>query len=240
MTPAQVCELFGRNGFPLDEARAGALLEYEKLLLEWNGRINLVSRRETSDLFLRQIVGSVAFLFGGRLATGSTLLDVGTGGGLPGIPLAVILPDLRVTVVDSIRKKMTAVSDMAARLGLPNVRAICGRVEELDPEIVGTFDYIVARGVAAAAEIVVWCAPLLARRGPGRSPAGIDAEKGPGEAGVETIARGSYLLLKGGDLTAELAALTETAGAASVIVRALAVAGAEDAFTDKKIVVVTP
>ena len=101
MTPAQVCELFGRNGFPLDEARAGALLEYEKLLLEWNGRINLVSRRETSDLFLRQIVGSVAFLFGGRLATGSTLLDVGTGGGLPGIPLAVILPDLRVTVVDS-------------------------------------------------------------------------------------------------------------------------------------------
>ena len=247
MTAAEASELFAKNGFPLDVSRVDMLLGYERLLLDWNTKINLVSRRETSGLFLRQIVGSISFLFSHHLAAGSTVLDVGTGGGLPGIPLAVVRPDLGITIVDSIRKKITAVSAIIAGLGLGNIRAICGRVEELDPEIVGTFDYIVARGVSSASEVVGWCAPLLGAHaaGPRAGAPGPGAPGGPavpgGRASRSTaVPRGSYILLKGGDLAGELESLSETAGGASITVRSLTVEGAEDSFTEKKIIVVTP
>ena len=238
MTPAQAGELFGRNGLQLDVETIGKLLEFERLLLAWNEKINLVSRRDTSDVFTRQIVGSVSFLFGYKLAGGSTILDVGTGGGLPGIPLAIIHPDIRVTMIDSIQKKMKAVTDIAGNLGLTNARVLSGRVEELDPAGLGKFgkfDYIVARGVSSASQIVGWCARLLRKQ-----PAGLKADPGTDTGPRKSIVPGSYILLKGGDLKAELASLSEVAGPASVTVRSLGVEGAKDQFTDKKIIIITP
>src|SRR5262245_9975459 len=102
MTPDRAAELLRANGLQPDRATIDKLLEYERLLLEWNSKINLVSRRDTDDVFVRQIVASIAFLFPYRLAHRTALLDVGTGGGLPGIPVAILHPDIAVTMVDSI------------------------------------------------------------------------------------------------------------------------------------------
>lgn len=239
MTPATAAELFNANGLSLDDATIGKLLEYERLLLDWNRKINLVSRKETADAFTKQIVGSIAFLFSCRLMGDTRLLDVGTGGGLPGIPLAILHPDISVTMVDSIQKKMKAVNDMVAALGLAHTGAICGRVEELERVKVGNFDYIVARGVSSAAEVVGWCAKLLRTKGRYRA-----AEPGPdpgsGSGPRTLIPPGSFILLKGGDLTEELSALSKVAGSAAVTVRPVTVAGAEELFTDKKALIITP
>jgi 16S rRNA (guanine527-N7)-methyltransferase len=239
MTPEGAAELFRANGLPLDDATIGKLLEYERLLLGWNEKINLVSRKETADVFTKQIVGSIAFLFSCRLMGDTRLLDVGTGGGLPGIPLAIMHPDVSVTMVDSIQKKMKAVNDMVGALGLGRTRAICGRVEELERANVGNFDYIVARGVSSAAEVVGWCVRLLRTKGRYRM-----AEPGPdpgSRSGSKTlIPPGSFILLKGGDLAEELSRLSEVSGSAAVTVRPLTVAGAEELFTDKKVMIITP
>lgn len=235
MTPGEVAELLERNGLTLAAETIDGLLGYERLLLDWNGKINLVSRRDTSDFFSRHILGSVAFLFAHSLAEQSALLDVGTGGGLPGIPLAIIHPDIRVTVIDSIAKKTKAVNDIVEQLGLRNVRVLCGRVEECKPAKIGTFDYVVARGVSSSADILRWCAPLLRTKGPGR-PVGTRNDAGP----RKLIPSGSYILLKGGDLADELSTLSEVAGTASVTVRSLEVKGAESQFTEKKVIIVTP
>jgi 16S rRNA (guanine527-N7)-methyltransferase len=235
MTPAGAADLFHANGLPLDDAAIGKLLEYERLLLGWNEKINLVSRRDTADVFTRHIVGSIAFLFSCRLLGGTKLLDVGTGGGLPGIPLSIIYPDVSVTMVDSIQKKMKAVNDMVGALGLAKTRAICGRVEEFDRETVGKFDYIVARGVSSAAEILGWCGKLLRTKGRYRMP-----EPGSDSGPRTLIPPGSFILLKGGDLAVELSRLQEVPGSAAVTVRSLTVAGAEELFTDKKVMIITP
>lgn len=235
MTPAGAAELLERNGLPLDDATISKLLEYERLLLGWNEKINLVSRRDAADVFTRQIIGSVSFLFTHRLAVGTSVLDVGTGGGLPGIPLAVIHPDIAVTMADSIHKKMKAVGAMVAALGLARARTVCARVEDLDPAKTGTFDYVVARGVSSAAEIVGWCGKLL-RTGDRGAKGGHSADPSP----RRMIPPGSFILLKGGDLTGELEELSDAAATATVIVRPLTVIGAEGLFTDKKVIIVTP
>ncbi len=235
MTPAEVAGLLEKNGLPLAGETIDGLLAYERLLLDWNAKVNLVSRRDTTDFFARHVVGSVAFLFSHSLAENTALLDVGTGGGLPGIPLAIIHPDVRVSVIDSIAKKTKAVNDIVEQLGVRNVRVICGRVEECKPSAIGTFDYVVARGVSSAAEVVRWCAPLLRTDGRGRAEASRD-DQGP----RKRIPPGSYILLKGGDLASELASLSEVSGEASVTVRSLDVRGAESQIIGKKVIILTP
>lgn len=235
MTPVEIAQLMAKNGLPLAAETIDGLLAYERLLLDWNTKVNLVSRRDTTDFFVRHIVGSVAFLFGHSLAGNTALLDVGTGGGLPGIPLAIIHPDVRVSVIDSIAKKTKAVNDIVEQLGIRNVRVICGRVEECEPARIGTFDYVVARGVSSSSEIVRWCSPLLRTDGRGRAAASRD-DQGP----RKPIPPGSYILLKGGDLTSELVALSEVAGSASVTVRSLDVKGAESQIIEKKVIILTP
>jgi len=243
MSPAQAGELFRANGYDVPADRVEALLEYERLLLDWNSKINLVSRRDTSDFFIRHIVGSISFLFIYSLAEKTTLLDVGTGGGLPGVPLAILHPGIRVTMVDSIQKKVKAVDAIIRDLRLENAGVECARVEELSSRPVrpggrpGKFDYIVARAVSSSARILGWCGPMLARGG--RHTPG--AEGHPGTPGRRTaIPEGSFILLKGGDLTAELASVGEAAGGASVSVRALEVAGSGDLLTEKKVIIISP
>jgi 16S rRNA (guanine527-N7)-methyltransferase len=243
MTPGQADELFRRNGLEIPVERIGALLEYESLLLEWNTKINLVSRRDTKDFFIRHVVGSVSFLFTHRFSPNTRLLDVGTGGGLPGIPLAILHPDVGVTMIDSIQKKVRAVSHIIDALALPNAVVRCSRVEDFqaagipdgrDPG--GTkqgFEYIVARGVSTASQIVRWCGPLL-RSGRGTCDG---AAKHP--AHRELIPVGSYILLKGGDLTGELSSLGEVVDRASVTVRSLEVEGSGDLLTEKKVIIIT-
>lgn len=253
MTKSAASELFDRNGLPLDDAALDRLLEFERLLLGWNEKVNLVSRKDASGVFVRQIVGSAAFLFRHALEERTTLLDVGTGGGLPGIPVAIIHPSIEVTLVDSIAKKIRAVSDIVAGLGLTNVRTICSRVESLPTRERGAFDYIVARGVSRAAEVVEWCLPLVRRAGAqaDRSASGpADRGAGPERGGAERrapltgprtpVPRGSFILLKGGDLDEEIAALSDVVPGASVTIRSIEVEGDLPQFTEKKIIIIIP
>ncbi|CAM9600188.1 unnamed protein product [Phaeothamnion confervicola] len=122
------------------------------LIQEWNGRLNLVSRKDVENIFQHHVLPCLALANALPLAAGATVLDVGTGGGLPGLPLAICNPHARFTLVDARGKKIAAVADMARQLGLMNVDARHARIEEVDQ----TYDYVVGRAVAALPTFVEW------------------------------------------------------------------------------------
>ncbi len=144
---------------------------------EWNTRINVVSRKDIEQIDEHHILHSLALVKTGLIVPGETVLDVGCGGGFPGIPLAVYYPEVRFTLVDSIGKKIRVVEEVAGALGLTNVRAVHSRVEELDGGR-SRFDWVVSRAVTDLKTFVGWTW--------GRTTYGI-------------------LYLKGGDLSAEIA-----------------------------------
>jgi 16S rRNA (guanine527-N7)-methyltransferase len=149
----------------------------EPLYIEWNSRINVISRREmeSGEFYARHVLHSLAISkvcdFGG----GESVIDIGTGGGFPAVPLAILYPSVRFTAVDSIGKKIRVVEEIARAVGLDNLVAVNGRAESVP----GRWDWAVSRAVAPAATILGWVWPRIDR---------------------------GVALLKGGDLEAELAA----------------------------------
>jgi 16S rRNA (guanine527-N7)-methyltransferase len=131
------------------------------LYAEWNARVNVVSRKDIDRLYTRHILHSLAIAKIIPFEAGTRILDVGTGGGFPGIPLAVLFPEARFTLVDSIGKKIRVVEDIAARLGLDNVVAVHGRAEALR----GTFDFAVSRAVADISVLLSWVRGKIAPTG---------------------------------------------------------------------------
>ncbi|MDE0577387.1 MAG: 16S rRNA (guanine(527)-N(7))-methyltransferase RsmG [Opitutales bacterium] len=127
-----------------EEAWEG-LAAYAELLREWNAKINLVSRKDTERIEIKHLAHCLIATKFLRLMPKASLLDVGTGGGLPGIPLAICYPAANFTLIDSIAKKIVAVEDMVARLGLKNVTIIRGRAEELPAK--RSYDFILGRAV---------------------------------------------------------------------------------------------
>lgn len=169
-----------------DDRQRDLLDRYRALLLDWNDRVNLVSRKLTAEVLARHIEHCLTLTLR-TFPEGARLVDWGTGGGLPAIPLAIALPHVWVTAVDATAKKVRAVEDMAARLGLDNVRAVHTRAEAFD----GTADYSVSRATAPLVSLWAWhrrCASDIRV-----------ADKNAWRPGL--------LALKGGDLTDELADL---------------------------------
>lgn len=159
-----------------------SLVRFRAIFLEWNQRINLISRKDTESFELKHVVHSLAIHRFIRFYKGARVLDLGTGGGFPGIPLAICHPDVHFTLVDSIEKKIKAVEDMVQQLGLKNVVVLRSRAEELPQE----FDYVVSRAVAPMPDLVRWTCRVLVEGQQGSLPNG-------------------WLVLKGGDLKEELA-----------------------------------
>ena len=144
--------------------------QFNDLLIEWNSKINLVSRKKPHVLDL--IEDSRLFFEGINFSPGMNILDLGTGGGFPGIVIAIHHPEVNVVMVDSIQKKIGVVSDIIKRMELTNARAICSRAEELakadSPFLKGTtggfahsFDVVVSRSVAVLQDLCMWSKDLM-------------------------------------------------------------------------------
>ena len=148
---------------------------------EWNAQINVISRKDMEHFYEHHVLHSLAIAKVMEFASMTEVLDVGTGGGFPGVPLAIMFPDARFTLIDSIGKKIKVVNDVIGRLGLTNSKAMQIRAEQLD----GEFDFVVSRAVTTLGEFVPWV-------------------KGKMSKSQYNKLRNGILYLKGGDLTNEL------------------------------------
>jgi 16S rRNA (guanine527-N7)-methyltransferase len=156
-----------QNGLHLGGKQLASLEGFAALMLEWNKKINLISRRDEENIWSSHILHCISLLFKVDLPAGSTVLDLGTGGGLPGIPLKIVRPDLMLTLLDSTHKKINAIQDIIKALGLKEIRAVWGRAEDVGKKKEHNHDYhvVVARAVASLADLVRWSGPLLKPEG---------------------------------------------------------------------------
>ncbi|WP_194765746.1 16S rRNA (guanine(527)-N(7))-methyltransferase RsmG [Tamlana sp. I1] len=168
--------------FPdLTEDQINKFKQLESLYQDWNLKINVVSRKDIDELYLRHVLHSLGIAKVMTFNDGSKILDVGTGGGFPGIPLAIMFPECSFHLVDSIAKKLKVVNEVVEGLGLTNVKTTHSRVEAIDDQ----FDFIVSRAVAIMPTFVHWVKGKIART-------------------QNNDLKNGILYLKGGDLTEEL------------------------------------
>lgn len=152
------------------------------LYAEWNAKINVISRQDIDNLVERHVLHSLAIAKEFDFKPGARLLDLGTGGGFPGIPLAILYPEVRFMLVDSIGKKIRVVQEVAQALGLTNVEARHARAEELRP--LAAYDFVLSRGVASLVQLLQWSQHLLKKKHTHAYPNGLIALKG-GNLGQE-------------------------------------------------------
>lgn len=172
--------------FPqLTEQQRTQFAALDGLYREWNEKINVISRKDIDNLYSHHILHSLAIAKVISFKAGAKVLDLGTGGGLPGIPLAILFPETKFLLIDGTRKKITVVQDIIAQLGLENASARQQRAEEMKGR---QFDFVVTRAVAPLEKLVPWSMPLIKNDQHHALPNGL-------------------LALKGGNIKAEIKAL---------------------------------
>ena len=169
--------------FPeLTENQIRQFIMLRELYETWNARINVISRKDMENLYTNHILHSLGIAKVISFLPNSKILDAGTGGGFPGIPLAILFPNVQFHLVDSITKKITVVKEVSQALGLKNVKADALRVEQLN----GQYDFIVSRAVTRMKEFYGWVKKLPSKQN-------------------HHLLHNGILYLKGGDLNEELA-----------------------------------
>lgn len=153
----------------------------EKLYKEWNEKINVISRKDIDELYIKHVLHSLAIAQIIQFKDGSEILDVGTGGGFPGIPLAILFPNVNFHLVDSIQKKINVVNGVAESIGLKNIQAEQKRAEKIKTK----YDFVVSRAVTQMPKFVGWVRNKFKEKNQNNLPNGI-------------------IYLKGGDLQEEL------------------------------------
>lgn len=182
----------------------------KKAYLNWNEKINVISRKDMDNFAERHVLHSLAIAKVIQFVPGTTIMDVGTGGGFPGVPLAILFPECKFTLVDSIGKKITVVKNVCQEVGIKNIEAYHERAEKIN----GKFDFIVSRAVTEMPEFIKWVQHQI-------KPNGVNS------------LRNGILYLKGGDLSNELSSIKQ-------MVREYPIAEffTEEFFTTKKVVYV--
>ena len=194
--------------FPnLSETQVQHFKQLELLYTEWNAKINVISRKDIAALYERHVLHSLGIAKVQPFNPGARVLDVGTGGGFPGIPLAILFPETEFYLVDSIGKKIKVVEEVSAALGLKNVKAAHIRAEKVK----GEFDFIVSRAVTTMPDFVKWVRKKVAKK-------------------QQHSLKNGILYLKGGDLTEELSLYS------SASLYELSAFFEEDFFETKKVV----
>jgi 16S rRNA (guanine527-N7)-methyltransferase len=151
----------------LSDEQAGRLLDYLGLLSKWNAVYNLTAIRDPRQMLIQHVLDSLSIVPHLAARVGDSILDVGSGGGLPGIVLAIVFPERTVTLNDIVQKKTAFQAQVKAELKLGNVSVVAGRVETLHPgvEVAGKFDAIVSRAFAELADFVTLARHLVSERG---------------------------------------------------------------------------
>ena len=168
--------------FPeLSEIQKGQFKQLFPLYADWNSKINLISRKDFDHLYERHVLHSLSLAKIIQFKKGTTVMDAGTGGGFPGIPLAILFPDVKFHLVDSTGKKIKVVSEVTKVLELSNVIAERARVEEIS----GKYDFIISRAVTSLPAFTSWVYKLVSKHNQNNIPNGI-------------------LYIKGGDIKDEL------------------------------------
>lgn len=163
--------------FPdLTEQQLSLFEQLSPLYREWNDKINVVSRQDIENLEERHVLHSLAIARVISFQPGSKILDLGTGGGFPGIPLAILFPETEFVLVDGTGKKIRVVQEVATALGLTNVTALHARAEEL--KMNGQFDFVITRGVTTLDKLLVWTQKFLKKKHIHVLPNGLLALKG--------------------------------------------------------------
>lgn len=177
--------------FPgLDEQQRERFARLDELYRFWNARINVISRKDIDNLYPHHVLHSLALAMLTTLEEGTRVLDLGTGGGFPGIPLAIFFPHVHFTLIDGTRKKIQVVQEVAAALELKNVTARQKRAEEWKGQ---KFDYVVSRAVASLDKLEAWSMPLISEQHRNIYPNGLWALKGGKiEQELKLLPRGSY------------------------------------------------
>lgn len=164
----------------LNETQLSQYKQLAPLYEDWNSKINLISRKDMENFYEHHVLHSLAIAKYFDLLPGMKVMDIGTGGGFPGIPLAIMYPQTKFLLVDSIGKKIKVVQDVKEKLGLENVTAVNDRAENIKEK----FDIIVSRAVTQLPDFVKWCNGKLRI--------------------TNDIEAGGILYLKGGDIEEEL------------------------------------
>jgi 16S rRNA (guanine527-N7)-methyltransferase len=188
------------------------------LYKEWNEKINVISRKDIDSLYERHVLHSLSIAAAFEFETGAEIIDLGTGGGFPGIPLAIFFPEVKFHLVDSIAKKLKVVEAVSENIGLTNLTTQHSRIEEIKNR---KFDFVVSRAVAPLKDLWNWSKPLLKSQ---KSEAGSQ----------KTTHQPGLICLKGGDLANEI----QESGTRPRLMEIKNIF-AEEFFTDKYILYVT-
>lgn len=198
--------------FPhLTEVQRRQLEQLAPLYADWNEKINVISRKDIDHLYEHHVLHSMAIAMAVKFRSGTQVLDLGTGGGFPGIPLAILFPDVQFHLVDSIGKKVKVAQEVAGAIGLKNVKFSHARAEEVKEQ----YDFVVTRAVMPMVDLVKVARKNIKKEQHNAVPNGIIA-------------------LKGGELTAEIASMKNIA-----TVWELSEFFDEEYFKTKKVVHVT-
>ena len=161
--------------------------ELQELYEHWNAQINVISRKDISELYINHVLHSLALAKVVQFEKGTKILDIGTGGGFPGIPLAILFPEVEFLLVDSIGKKIKVVNEVSTSIGLTNIRTMHQRAENINE----SFDFVVSRAVTNMTDFKKWV-------------------KGKFNNKHNNVLKNGILYLKGGDLTQELRGISHT------------------------------